>query len=236
LLSEYNPDPNANPDPSSYHHNYGPSTASSSNEARRVGYHVICRCGITGESEETKRRRRLRGWIPEIPQGPPEHIGRISVGDRIPEGATIEDCFHFEDTGQDEFVAVVTSSAPIVATLPPPQTNPQLVPSAAPHPSSWTPALPDASPGQTTMDTNVFPFTNVAPAGATFPEQILVREIDNARAGVVFGSQLDTTSIILTDESSSSQYSQKSKVSSVAATDVGDSVRTEPLDDTDKEL
>jgi hypothetical protein len=52
-------------------------------EARRVGYHVLCQTSSIpeNETEEAKRRRRLRGWTPEIPQTP--EGGRLYVGERL---------------------------------------------------------------------------------------------------------------------------------------------------------
>lgn len=80
-------------------------------EPVRIGYHVLCHSGsvITDESDEARRRRRLRGWRPEIPQTP--EGGRLYVGERLDVlekgGMMMEQQFHFEEN-EDEFVTVTT--------------------------------------------------------------------------------------------------------------------------------
>jgi hypothetical protein len=82
------------------------STGQSSNqqqEPRRIGYHVLCRSNISkDESEEARRRRRLRGWTPEIPQTP--EGGRLYVGERLEVLERGMEQIVFEET--DEFVSV----------------------------------------------------------------------------------------------------------------------------------
>jgi len=71
-------------------------------EPRRVGYHVLCKTTIQDESEEARRRRRLRGWTPEIPQTP--EGGRLYVGERLEILEKGMEQIRFEET--DEFVSV----------------------------------------------------------------------------------------------------------------------------------
>ena len=71
-------------------------------EARRVGYHVLCRSSLQDESEEARRRRRMRGWTPEVPQTP--EGGRLLVGERLEVLEQGMEQIQFEET--DEFVAV----------------------------------------------------------------------------------------------------------------------------------
>lgn len=77
-------------------------------EARRVGYHTLCRSSIQGESEEARRRRRLRGWTPEIPETP--EGGRLYVGDRVEVLEKGMEQIQFEET--DEFVSVTSIRPP----------------------------------------------------------------------------------------------------------------------------
>lgn len=52
-------------------------------EPKRISYHVICKSALPEESDEARRRRRLRGWIPEIPSNtvsegtPPRRRGSV---------------------------------------------------------------------------------------------------------------------------------------------------------------
>lgn len=71
-------------------------------EPKRVGYHVLCRSAVKDESEEARRRRRLRGWTPEIPQTP--EGGRLFVGERLEILEKGMEQIQFEE--KDEFVAV----------------------------------------------------------------------------------------------------------------------------------
>lgn len=72
-------------------------------EARRVGYHVVCPSNIVRDAnEEARRRRRLRGWTPEIPQTP--EGGRLYVGERLEILEKNMEQIHFEE--KDEFVEV----------------------------------------------------------------------------------------------------------------------------------
>lgn len=73
-------------------------------EPRRVGYHVLCKSTVRDESEETRRRRRLRGWTPEVPQTP--EGGRLYVGERLEILEKAMEQIHFEE--KDEFVTVTT--------------------------------------------------------------------------------------------------------------------------------
>jgi len=79
-------------------------------EPRRVGYHVLCKSPsvVPDETEEAKRRRRLRGWTPEIPQTP--EGGRLYVGERL---EILEQAMYqiqFEE--KDEFVSVTAIRRP----------------------------------------------------------------------------------------------------------------------------
>lgn len=71
-------------------------------EPRRVGYHVLCKSALRNETEEARRRRRLRGWTPEIPQTP--EGGRLYVGERLEVLEKGMEQIRFED--EDEFVSV----------------------------------------------------------------------------------------------------------------------------------
>ena len=81
-------------------------------EARRVGYHVLCQTSSIpeNETEEAKRRRRLRGWTPEIPQTP--EGGRLYVGERLEILEQGMEQIQFDDEGGDgdgdefEFISV----------------------------------------------------------------------------------------------------------------------------------
>jgi WD40 repeat protein len=76
-------------------------------EPTRVGYHVLCKSAIqTEESDETRRRRRLRGWTPEVPQTP--EGGRLYVGERLEILERGMEQITFEENGDDEFVSVST--------------------------------------------------------------------------------------------------------------------------------
>lgn len=72
-------------------------------EPKRIGYHVLCRSNVVqDESDEARRRRRLRGWTPEVPQTP--EGGRLFVGDRLEILEKGMEQIQFEET--DEFIAV----------------------------------------------------------------------------------------------------------------------------------
>lgn len=71
-------------------------------EPRRVGYHVVCHSAVKDESDEARRRRRLRGWTPEVPQTP--EGGRLYIGERLEILEKGMEAIHFEET--DEFVSV----------------------------------------------------------------------------------------------------------------------------------
>lgn len=77
-------------------------------EPMRIGYHVLCKSSLPDETEEARRRRRLRGWTPEIPQTP--EGGRLYVGERLEILEQGMDQIHFEEGGidDDEFVSVTT--------------------------------------------------------------------------------------------------------------------------------
>jgi WD40 repeat protein len=84
--------------------------STSLDEPRRVGYHVLCKSSLlrSDESEEARRRRRLRGWTPEIPPTP--EGGRLYIGERLEILERGMEQIHFEEGGQDddEFVSVST--------------------------------------------------------------------------------------------------------------------------------
>lgn len=73
-------------------------------EPRRVGYHVLCKSAVRDETEEARRRRRLRGWTPEVPQTP--EGGRLYVGERLEILEKGMEQIHFEET--DEFISVTS--------------------------------------------------------------------------------------------------------------------------------
>ena len=84
-------------------------------EARRIAYHVLVKSslpdaqGLAGETEEERRRRRLRGWKPSVPPTPVE--GRVFCGDRGDQDNTLEqgmEQIHFDDKG--EFVTITTTT------------------------------------------------------------------------------------------------------------------------------
>ena len=71
-------------------------------EPKRVGYHVLCKSAVHDESDEARRRRRLRGWTPEIPQTP--EGGKLFVGERLEILEKGMEQIQFEE--KDEFVSV----------------------------------------------------------------------------------------------------------------------------------
>jgi WD40 repeat protein len=74
-------------------------------EPNRVGYHVLCKSAYQDENDEARRRRRLRGWTPEIPQTP--EGGRLYVGERLEVLEKGMEQIHFEEgNDDDEFVSV----------------------------------------------------------------------------------------------------------------------------------
>lgn len=84
-------------------------------EPRRVGYHVVCKTAVEDESEEARRRRRARGWTPEVPQTP--EGGRLYVGERLDVFEERMQQIQFEDEDDDEFVSVTTvQTTPIGAS------------------------------------------------------------------------------------------------------------------------
>lgn len=143
-------------------------------EPRRVGYHVLCKSAVADASEEVRRRRRMRGWTPEIPQTP--EGGRLYVGERLEVLEKGMEQIHFED--KDEFVSVTA-------------VRPQSVDAVA--------AMSDAS-------------SKAAPASCAPPS---------------------TNDQVVSDgvDSSLSQNDEETAGRSNLASTVGDSVRTEPLDD-----
>lgn len=78
------------------------SEFSAGKEPRRVGYHVLCKSAFRDETEEARRRRRLRGWTPEIPQTP--EGGRLYVGERLEVLEKGMEQIRFDE--EDEFVSV----------------------------------------------------------------------------------------------------------------------------------
>lgn len=75
-------------------------------EPKRVGYHVLCKTTVENESEEARRRRRARGWTPEVAQTP--EGGRLYVGERLDIFEERMQQIQFDDIQEDEFVAVTT--------------------------------------------------------------------------------------------------------------------------------
>ena len=71
-------------------------------EPERVAYHVVCKSAVHDESEEARRRRRLRGWTPEVPVTP--EGGRLIIGERLEVLEKGMAAIQFEET--DEFVSV----------------------------------------------------------------------------------------------------------------------------------
>jgi WD40 repeat protein len=85
-------------------------------EPRRVGYHVLCRSEtVRNESEEARRRRRMRGWTPEIPQTP--EGGRLYVGERLEILEQGMERIRFDEDRDDGFVSVSTVR-PVAETKP----------------------------------------------------------------------------------------------------------------------
>ena len=82
------------------------SEFSAGHEPRRVGYHVLCKTTVQDESEEARRRRRARGWTPEVAQTP--EGGRLYVGERLDIFEERMQQIQFDDIQDDEFVAVTT--------------------------------------------------------------------------------------------------------------------------------
>jgi WD40 repeat protein len=85
-------------------------------EPVRVGYHILSRSTVRDSSDEARRRRRLRGWTPEVPHTP--EGGRLYIGERVEilEKSIMEQ-IQFDEKDDDEFVSVVTtiSSVPAAA-------------------------------------------------------------------------------------------------------------------------
>lgn len=77
-------------------------------EPHRVGYHVLCKSAKPDEPDEARRRRRLRGWTPDIPQTP--EGGRLYVGERLEILERGMEQIQFDEGGDDddEFVSVST--------------------------------------------------------------------------------------------------------------------------------
>lgn len=88
-------------------------------EARRIAYHVLVKSSLMDaqgegqnlppETEEERRRRRLRGWRPTVPATPVE--GRVFCGERGDQETTLEqgmEQIHFEDKG--DFVTITTTT------------------------------------------------------------------------------------------------------------------------------
>ena len=84
-------------------------------EARRIAYHVLVKSslpdahGLAEETEEERRRRRLRGWKPSVPPTPVE--GQVFCGDRGDQNERLEqgmEQIHFDDKG--EFVTITTTT------------------------------------------------------------------------------------------------------------------------------
>jgi hypothetical protein len=82
-------------------------------EPKRVGYHVLCKSASVSqdETEEARRRRRLRGWTPEIPQT--AEGGRLYTGERLEIVERGMEQITFEEgNDDDEFVSVSTVRRP----------------------------------------------------------------------------------------------------------------------------
>lgn len=129
LISEYTPPPSPSASSTASTTNAtstGKDMNTVPNEPKRIGYHVLCRSenyNLLDESEDTRRRRRLmRGWIPEIPATP--EGAKIYVGERLEvrnnntiqreqeEVISILDHIRFEENENDydEFVCVTTTT------------------------------------------------------------------------------------------------------------------------------
>lgn len=156
-------------------------------EPRRVGYHVLCRSAVTDVSDEARRRRRLRGWTPEIPPTP--EGGRLYVGERLEILERGMEQIRFEE--KDEFISVTAL-------------KPEEVVAAA--------AAAAAASGS-----KASPSSQQAAAGAT-------------ATGPTPNDPVCTADESGHSEYESSQTTDEAGRSNLAST-VGDSVRTEPLDD-----
>jgi len=102
-------------------------------EARRVAYHVLVRNASTAdETEEQRRRRRARGWIPTGDDGNPKknystgdaddpamHFGSLRISDEMAEESHR---FHTQTT-EDDFCEVIMQprKEPIIEDKPPDQ-------------------------------------------------------------------------------------------------------------------
>jgi hypothetical protein len=73
-------------------------------EAKRVGYHVLCKAAVQDESEEARRRRRLRGATYPTEEFKTPEGGRLYVGERLELLEKGMEQIHFEE--KDEFVSV----------------------------------------------------------------------------------------------------------------------------------
>lgn len=80
-------------------------------EARRVAYHVLVKNALTAdETEEERRRRRARGWVPNNHQGhdvsdddPRMHFGHFQISDEM-----AEESHRFQtQTTEDDFCEVI---------------------------------------------------------------------------------------------------------------------------------
>jgi hypothetical protein len=107
-------------------------------EPRRVGYHVLCKTAVQDETEEARRRRRLRGWTPDIPETP--EGGRLYVGERLEILEKGMEEIHFEMT--DEFVSVSTINTQALEVEKPAAQ----ISSEPPLKATATPAVVESSP------------------------------------------------------------------------------------------
>jgi hypothetical protein len=93
-------------------------------EPKRIGYHIVCRSEqppVPDESDDARRRRRLRGWAPEVPATP--EGGRLYVGERLEilERGMEQICFEENMDDPDEFVSVLTTNATTTTVPTPPR-------------------------------------------------------------------------------------------------------------------
>ena len=136
-------------------------------EARRVAYHVLVKNPSTAdESEEQRRRRRARGWVPTDSDGNPKntyatgdaddpatHFGPLRISDHMAEESHR---FHTQTT-EDDFCEVIVRprKEPVIDETPPDQlsTSSSTAPDADPQaqdggPSSEQPKANDSADGK----------------------------------------------------------------------------------------
>jgi hypothetical protein len=150
-------------------------------EPRRVGYHVLCQSAVHDASEEARRRRRLRGWTPEVPVAP--EGGRLYVGERLEILEKGMEQIRFEE--KDEFVLMTSV-----------------------RPGEVDAAKQEASTSNTT-------------------------KADNNNNNNSANNSLSEVLVDVSESQCCENSTEEAARSNLAST-VGDSVRTEPLDDGDE--